>query len=383
MISKDILNIGVSSTTIDLFEGQYPVPNGMLYNSYLIIDEKTALFDTVEENGTKEWLENLKTGLNGRKIDYFIISHMEPDHSANISALLENYPDITVVASQKTFVLLKQFYNITLSGNAKIVTDGDLLPLGKHTLKFYTAPMIHWPEVIMTYELEEKILFSADAFGKFGAENSTENWVDEARRYYFNIVGKYGIQVQNLFKKISGLTINSICSLHGPVLNDKISYYINLYDIWSSYRPEQDGVLIAYTSIYGNTKKIALLAAEKLKAKNQNVTTIDIARTDISYALSIAFKNSKLIVASTTYDGGLFPKMDEFLSHLVIKNFQNRKIALIENGSWGPQAAKKMTEHFTKMKNIHICENKITIRSAANENTDAELNLMIEELINN
>lgn len=378
----NIINVGISNCDKKLFEGQYPIPNGMLYNSYLVFDEKVALFETVEENGTEKWLSNIDKSLNGKIIDYLIISHMEPDHSANVKVILEKFPNIKIVASERAFVFLNQFYKINPDNDKIIkVSDNTTLSLGKYNFEFFTAPMVHWPEVIVSYEKTNKFLFSADAFGKFGTSNKTDNWTDEARRYYFNIVGKYGVQVQSLFKKISELEIDTIYPLHGPVLNNNIQKYIKTYDIWSKYEAENNGILIAFTSIYGNTKKVATLIYNNIKNKGYAVKIIDLSYTEISYAVSEAFRYSKLILASTTYDGGLFPIMSEFIEHLITKNFQNRKVGIIENGTWAPQAAKKMIAKLETMKNIKICENIVTLRSSQTGSNDTQIQNLTDEIM--
>ncbi|MFA6867100.1 MAG: FprA family A-type flavoprotein [Clostridia bacterium] len=381
MLSKNIINVGLTSYDQKLFENQYPTNNGMAYNSYLIIDEKIALLDTIEIGSTQKWLENINKSLNGKTIDYLIISHMEPDHSASIQILIEKFPNIQIVASARAFTLLKQFYGIDNIRNKREVVDGDSLSLGEHNLTFYTAPMVHWPEVIVSYEDNEKVLFSADAFGKFGDNKTTDNWADEARRYYFNIVGKYGAQVQSLFNKIDGLQINTICSLHGPILDKDISKCMKLYNTWSKYEAENEGVLIAYASIYGNTEKVALEVANKLQTKSIDTTIIDLTSNDVSIAVSEAFRNSKLIVACPTYDGGLYPAMAKFLDHLTIKGYQNRKVGFIENGSWAPQSARKMRAFFENMKNITLCENIVSLRSAKNKSNESQIIALVTEIM--
>lgn len=368
LVTDSIKYIGVNDKDIDLFESQYRVPNGIAYNSYVILDDKIAIMDTIDVKATDKWLENLENTLESKKPDYLIISHMEPDHAANIAKLAELYPDMKLVGNIKTFNMLPRFFNIENLDDRKIVVnEGSELTLGNHTLVFYMAPMVHWPEVMVTYEKSEKILFSADAFGKFGTLDINEPWEDEAARYYFNIVGKYGVQVQTLLKKASNLEIDFICPLHGPVLSDNISYYIEKYDKWSSYEPEE-GVLIAYASIHGNTKKAALEMAEILKLKGaKNVITRDLSRDDSSEVVSKAFLFNKLILASSTYDAGIFPPMEEFLHHLKSKNFQKRKIGLIENGSWGPMAAKLMKGILETFKDINICDISVTIKSTMKE----------------
>ena len=380
-ISDDIKYIGVNDHKIDLFEGQYTVPNGMSYNSYLILDEKIAVMDTVDVNFTHEWLDNLASALAGRTPDYLIVQHMEPDHSANIHNFAKNYPDAKIVASSKAFQMMKQFFGTDFTQNGIIVGEGDTLNLGKHTLTFVTAPMVHWPEVIVTYDSYDKVLFSADGFGKFGALDAEEDWACEARRYYIGIVGKYGAQVQSLLKKAAGLDIAKICPLHGPVLKENLGYYINLYDIWSSYRPEEEGIVIAYTSVYGNTKKAVMQLAEKLKAKGcPKVVVNDLARCDMAEAVEDAFRYSKLVLATTTYNADIFPFMREFIDHLVERNYSNRTIALIENGSWAPLAAKIMKQEFENSKNITFAENTVKILSALNDESSKQLEALSDEL---
>ena len=380
-ITEDIKYIGVNDHKIDLFEGQYDVPNGMSYNSYLILDEKIAVMDTVDQNFTHEWLDNLASALDGRTPDYLIVQHMEPDHSANIHNFAKNYPNAKIVASSKAFQMMKQFFGTDFTQNGIIVGEGDTLNLGKHTLTFVTAPMVHWPEVIVTYDSFDKVLFSADGFGKFGALDIEEDWACEARRYYIGIVGKYGAQVQALLKKAAGLEIEKICPLHGPVLAENLGYYINLYDIWSSYRPEEEGIVIAYTSVYGNTKKAVMQLAEKLKSKGcPKVQVNDLARCDMAEAVEDAFRYSKLVLATTTYNADIFLFMREFIDHLVERNYSNRTIGFIENGSWAPLAAKIMKQEFEKSKNITFAENTVKILSALNEESSAQLEALADEL---
>ncbi|MBQ3193397.1 MAG: FprA family A-type flavoprotein [Oscillospiraceae bacterium] len=379
-ITKDIRYIGVNDHQVDLFEGQYDVPNGMSYNSYVILDEKIAVMDTVDQNFGQEWLGNLESQLEGRKPDYLVVQHMEPDHSANIDVFLNRYPEATVVASAKAFVMMKQFFGTDYTERRIVVGEGDTLSLGKHVLTFVTAPMVHWPEVIVTYDAYDKVLFSADGFGKFGALDAEEDWACEARRYYIGIVGKYGAQVQALLKKAAGLDIAIICPLHGPVLTENLGYYINLYDIWSSYRVESEGVVIAYTSIYGNTKKAVQLLAEKLEAKGQKVTVTDLARDDIHEAVEDAFRYGKLVLATTTYNGDIFPFMKEFIHHLTERSYQNRTVAFIENGSWAPVAAKVMRKMLDGSKNLIFTENNVKIFSAVDEKNVAEIEALAEEL---
>lgn len=381
IITNDIKYVGVNDRKIDLFEGQYIVPNGMAYNSYVILDEKIAVMDTVDVAFGDEWLGNIKTVLNGKSPDYLVVHHMEPDHSANIQNFLNAYPNANVVATQKAFVMMKQFFGTDFENRRTVVTEGDVLDLGKHKLNFVTAPMVHWPEVMVTYDSFDKVLFSADGFGKFGTTDTDEDWACEARRYYIGIVGKYGVQVQNLLKKASALDIKIICPLHGPVLNQNLEYYINLYNIWSSYDVEQDGVVIAYTSVYGNTKKAVMQLAEQLKANGSpKVVVNDLARCDIAEAVEDAFRYSKLVLATTTYNGDIFPFMREFINHLTERNYQNRTVAFIENGSWTPIAAKVMKEMFAKSKNLTFAENEVKIMSALNEQSEKQIFELAKEL---
>lgn len=380
-ITHDIKYIGVNDHAIDLFEGQYAVPNGMSYNSYVIVDEKIAVLDTVDINFTHEWLDNLQNALGNRNPDYLIVQHMEPDHSANIMNFAKTYPEAKIVASAKAFQMMKNFFGTDFEQTRVVISEGDTLSLGKHTLTFAAAPMVHWPEVMLTYDSTEKVLFSADAFGKFGALDVEEPWADEARRYYIGIVGKYGTQVQNVLKKAAGLDINTICPLHGPVLSDNLGYYLNLYNTWSSYQPEEEGIVIAYTSVYGNTKKAVLQLADKLKSNGcPHVTVYDLARCDMSAAVSDAFRYSKLVLATTTYNAEIFPFMREFIAHLTERNFCNRTVALIENGSWAPLAAKVMGKMLENCKNLTFAENSVKILSALNEESTAELNALADEL---
>ena len=381
MISQSIKYIGVNDRKIDLFEGQYTVPNGMAYNSYVIIDDKIAVMDSVDKAFKDEWLKKLADALNGRKPDYLIVQHMEPDHSANITAFMEAYPDATVVSSDKAFKMMQNFFSTDFADRRIVITEGSTLSLGSHELRFVTAPMVHWPEVIVTYETSEKVLFSADAFGKFGALDADEDWACEARRYYFGIVGKYGVQVQALLKKAAALDIKTICPLHGPVLKENLDYYINLYNIWSSYQPEEDGIMIAYTSVYGNTKKAVLQLAEDLKAKGcKKVVVNDLARCDMAEAVEDAFRYSKLVLATTTYNAQIFPFMQEFIEHLTERNYSNRTVALIENGSWAPVAAKVMRDLLSNSKNITFTENSVKILSALNSERTAQLKALADEL---
>lgn len=366
-ISDSIRYIGCDDHTIDLFESQYKVPNGVSYNSYLIIDDKIAIMDTVDSRVTKEWIDRLESELSGRKPDYLIISHMEPDHSSNIGLLGKKYPELKFVGNTKTFQMLKQFFDMDISNRTVEVKEGDTLELGKHILQFIMAPMIHWPEVMMEYEKTEKILFSADGFGKFGALDIDEEWDGEARRYYINIVGKYGASVQAILKKAANLDIQMIAPLHGPILKENLAYYIEKYDIWSSYRPEDEGVTVAFASIHGNTGIAAKKMAEILKAKGQTVSIFDLSRDDMSKAVADAFRYDKLIIASPTYDSALFPVMEDFLYHLKIKNYQNRKIGIIENGTWTPIAGKLMKTYIEQLKNCEIIEPMVTIKSTMNQ----------------
>ena len=380
-ITNDIKYVGVNDKKIDLFEGQYIVPNGISYNSYIILDQKIAVMDTVDAAFTHEWLDNIQNVLGEKTPDYLIIQHMEPDHSANIVNFIKRYPDARIVSSTKAFAMMKQFFGTDLTDNRIIVGEGDTLSLGKHNLTFVTAPMVHWPEVIVTYDSTDKVLFSADGFGKFGTPDTDEDWACEARRYYIGIVGKYGTQVQALLKKAAGLDIEIICPLHGPVLNENLGYYINLYDIWSSYQVEEDGIVIAYTSVYGNTKKAVYMLADKLRANGcPKVVINDLARCDMAEAVEDAFRYSKLVLATTTYNAEIFPFMREFINHLTERNFQNRTVAFIENGSWAPLAAKVMKEMFAKSKNLTFAENTVKIMSALNEESGKQLNALADEL---
>lgn len=369
-ITDTIKYVGVNDHKVDLFEGQYPVANGMAYNSYVILDEKIAVMDTVDANFTHEWLDNLEQVLDGRKPDYLIVQHMEPDHAANVANFLKVYPDTTVVANVKTFQMIYNFFGLTLEGQKLEVTNGGTLSLGNHQLTFVFAPMVHWPEVMVTYESSEKILFSADGFGKFGALDyeDPEGWACEARRYYFNIVGKYGAPVQALLKKAAGLDIQTICPLHGPVLKENLGYYIGLYDTWSSYKPEDKGVLVAYASIHGNTAKAAQKFAEMLRAKGvEKVSVMDLSRDDMAEVVEDAFRYDRMVLAAASYDGGVFPCMQDFLHHLQSKAFQNRTVGIIENGTWGPTAGRTMKGILETMKNITIVEPMVTIRSTMKE----------------
>lgn len=380
-ITNDIKYVGVNDHDVDLFEGQYIVENGMSYNSYVILDEKIAVMDTVDANFTQEWLDNLKNVLGVRKPDYLIIQHMEPDHSANIANFMNVYTDTTVVSSAKAFKMMKQFFGTDFSERQIVIKEGDTLSLGKHTLAFVAAPMVHWPEVMVTYDTYDKVLFSADGFGKFGALDVEEDWACEARRYYIGIVGKYGAPVQTLLKKAAGLDIQIICPLHGPVLTENLGYYLNLYNIWSSYEVETDGVLIAYTSVYGNTKKAAELLAEKLNEKGcPKVAICDLARDDMAEAVEDAFRYGKLVLATTTYNAEIFPFMREFINHLTERSYQNRKVAFIENGSWAPVATKVMKKMFENSKNLTFTDATVTINSALNEESLAQIENLANEL---
>ena len=380
-ITNDIRYVGVNDHQVDLFEGQYVVPNGMAYNSYVILDEKIAVMDTVDQHFGQEWLANIEKVLEGRKPDYLIVQHMEPDHSANVANFLAVYPEATVVASKQAFVMIKQFFGTDYADRRIVVGEGDTLSLGKHTLTFVTAPMVHWPEVIVTYDSYDKVLFSADGFGKFGALDVEEDWACEARRYYIGIVGKYGPQVQALLKKAATLDIATICPLHGPVLTENLGYYINLYDIWSSYRPEEEGVVIAYTSVYGHTKEaVELLAQELEKQGCPKVSVTDLARDDMAEAVEDAFRYSKLVLATTTYNADIFPFMKEFIHHLTERNYQNRTVAFVENGSWAPTAAKVMAKMLEGSKNLTIAENSVRILSAVNEQNREQIKALAAEL---
>ena len=380
-VTDTIRYIGVNDHQIDLFEGQYPVPNGMAYNSYVILDQKIAVMDTVDINFTQEWLRNLETELGGRKPDYLVIQHMEPDHSASIRHFLEAYPDTTVVATAKAFAMISQFFDLDLADHALTAENGATLSLGAHELNFIFAPMVHWPEVMMTYDSTDKVLFSADAFGKFGALDVEEDWDCEARRYYIGIVGKYGAQVQNVLKKAAGLDIQTICPLHGPVLQDNLAHYIEKYNIWSSYAVESEGVMIAYTSVYGHTKAAACLLADKLKENGcPKVVVCDLARDEMTEAVEDAFRYGKLVLATTTYNADIFPFMKQFIDHLTERNYQNRTIGLIENGSWAPLAVKIMKGMFEKSKNITWLESNVTIKSALNDDSRIQIEAMAKEL---
>ena len=384
IISNDIVYIGVDDKDIDLFESQYVVPNGISYNSYLIKDEKIVLMDTVDRRKSEEWMGNLEKELNGKEPDFLVVSHMEPDHSYNIGTLAQKYPKMKIIGNEKTFEFIQQFFEMRdLNERKVVVKEADEINIGKHTLQFFMAPMVHWPEVMVTYEKTEKILFSADGFGKFGTLDTEEEWTCEARRYYFNIVGKYGMQVQMLLKKLSNLDVTMICPLHGPILKENLEYYIGKYDIWSKYEPEDDGVFIAYASIYGNTKVAAEEIAEMLKEKGaKKVVTSDLTRDDFAEAIEDAFRYDKIIFAASTYNAGVFPVMESFLRHLAGKNYQNKKVGIIENGTWSPAAAKAMKEIISTMKNINLCENTVTIKSRLNEKSREQMNELATEILN-
>lgn len=380
-ISNDIFYIGVNDREIDLFEGQYDVPNGMAYNSYVIMDEKIAVMDTVDKNFTNEWLSNIKTVIGEREPDYLIVQHMEPDHSGNIVEFMNTYPNAVIVSSAKAFTMMKNFFGIDFSDRRITVAEGDNLTLGKHTLTFTTAPMVHWPEVIVTYDSTDKVLFSADAFGKFGTLDTDEDWACEARRYYFGIVGKYGAQVQSLIKKLSAFEIAAICPLHGPILSENLGYYLNLYNTWSSYGVESEGVVICYTSVYGNTKKAVELLEEKLIANGcPKVAVNDLARCDMAEAVEDAFRYGKVVLATTTYNNEIFPFMREFINHLTERNFSNKTVGLIENGSWAPNAAKTMKGMLENCKNLNFAENGVKILSALNDTSKAEIEILASEM---
>ena len=373
MITKDIKYVGVNDHKIDLFEGQYIVPNGMSYNSYVIMDEKITVMDSVDINFKDEWLNNIDNMLEGKNPDYLIVQHMEPDHSGSIADFMNKYPNATIVSSLQAFRMMKNFFNTDYESRRLVVGEGTKLNLGKHELTFVTAPMVHWPEVIVTYDSYDKVLFSADGFGKFGALDIDEEWACEARRYYFGIVGKYGVQTQNLLKKAKNLDINIICPLHGPILKENLGYYIDLYDKWSSYTPENKGVVIAYSSVYGNTKKGVELLSSELEALNQHVSLIDLARCDMAEAIEDAFRYDRLVLASITYNNDLFPHMKTFIDGLLERNYQNRTLAFIENGTWAPQAAKLMKAMFEKSKNITFVDNVVTINSSVSDNNKLQI----------
>lgn len=381
-ITNDIKYVGVNDHEIDLFEGQFTVPNGMAYNSYVITDEKTAVMDTVDARFTAEWLGNIESVLGGRKPDYLVVQHMEPDHSANIVNFLTAYPEVTVIANSKTLTMMKNFFDYDFDGKVQLVEDGSSISLGRHELTFVFAPMVHWPEVMFTYDKADKVLFTADGFGKFGALDVDEEWDCEARRYYFGIVGKYGAQVQSVLKKAAALDINIICPLHGPVLSEDLGHYIEKYDIWSSYKPESEGVMIAYTSVYGHTKKAAERLADMLRAKGSpKVVVTDLAREDIAEAIEDAFRYGKLVLATTTYNSDIFPFMKHFIDGLTERGYRNRTIGLIENGSWAPVAAKVMRDKFASSKNITILETTVRIKSALKAESEAQLAQLADELL--
>lgn len=383
-ITDTVKYVGVDDTTLDLFESQYVIPEGVSYNSYVILDEKIAVMDTVDKRGMQEWEENLKEVLAERKPDYLVIQHLEPDHAGSIARFVELYPEVTLVGNAKTFAMLPQFFDFDLEGRTLMVKEGDVLSLGSHELTFVMAPMVHWPEVMVTYDKTDKILFAADGFGKFGALSLTadKDWACEARRYYFNIVGKYGAPVQTLLKKAAGLDIAYICPLHGPVLSENLGYYIDLYNTWSSYQPENEGVLVAYASIHGNTAKVAEYIGEQLKAKGvEKVVVSDLAREDMAEVIEDAFRYDRMILCAASYDGGVFPCMQDFLHHLQSKTYQNRKVALVENGSWAPSAGKTMRSILDTMKNLEIAMPMVTIRSTMKEADKAALNALVDAMV--
>lgn len=379
-IAKDTFYIGVDDHDIDLFEGQYIVPNGISYNSYVIMDEKIAVMDTVDMRGEDEWFSKLSEVLGGRKPDYLVVSHMEPDHSGSILRLVKEFPDVTLVGNAKTFTFMSQFFNIDLTDKKLVVKEGDTLKLGGHELSFIMAPMVHWPEVMVTYDSSSKILYSADGFGKFGTLDTDEDWTCEARRYYMNIVGKYGAQVQALLKKVAASDIQTICPLHGPILKENLGYYIGKYDVWSSYMPEDKGIVIACASIHGNTKKAAYKLAEKLESKGEKVSVFDLSRDDIAEVVEDAFRYDRLVLASPTYDGGLFPAMDMFLARLKSKGYKKRKIGFMENGTWAPMAAKHMRAIVETLQDIEIIEPVVTIRSALNDDSEKMMDELVDAL---
>lgn len=384
VITDSIIYVGADDTTIDLFESQYVVPEGVSYNSYVILDEKTTIMDTVDKRATDEWFANVEKALGDRKPEYLVVSHMEPDHAANIQKAAEKYPDMKIIGNAKTFSMMGQFFDFDLTGRSVEVKEGDTISLGKHTLQFFMAPMVHWPEVMVAYEQSEKILFSADGFGKFGALSMTEgeDWACEARRYYFNIVGKYGAQVQALLKKAATLDISMICPLHGPILKEDLAYYIEKYDTWSSYKPEDKGILVAYASIHGNTAEAAKALGEILEKKGApKVVVSDLSREDMAEVIEDAFRYDKMIVAAATYDGGVFPVMEDFLHHLKIKNYQNRIIGVMENGTWAPMAAKQMKATLEEMKDLTICDEVVTIKSTMNDTTVAAMEKLADEIL--
>lgn len=380
-VTEDIRYIGVNDHDVDLFEGQYTVENGMSYNSYVILDEKVAVMDTVDAHFGVEWLQNLETELNGRRPDYLVVQHMEPDHSANIAVFMETYPEAQIVSSAKAFVMMQQFFGTDFPERKVVVGEGSTLKLGRHTLTFVTAPMVHWPEVIVTYDSTDKVLFSADGFGKFGALDVEEDWADEARRYYIGIVGKYGAQVQALLKKAAALDIAIICPLHGPVLNENLGYYLDKYNTWSSYAVEDEGVVIAYTSVYGHTKEAVEELAEKLNQRGcPNVVVADLARCDMAEAVADAFRYSKLVLATTTYNATIFPHMQSFIDHLTARNYQGRTVSMIENGAWAPMAAKVMKKMLETSKNLTYTDTTVTVKCAVNDASRAQIDALADEL---
>lgn len=384
VITDSIIYVGADDTTIDLFESQYVVPEGVSYNSYVILDEKTTIMDTVDKRATDEWFANVEKALGGKKPEYLVVSHMEPDHAANIQKAAEKYPDMKIIGNAKTFSMMGQFFDFDLTGRSVEVKEGDTISLGKHTLQFFMAPMVHWPEVMVAYEQSEKILFSADGFGKFGALSMTEgeDWACEARRYYFNIVGKYGAQVQALLKKAATLDISMICPLHGPILKEDLAYYIEKYDTWSSYKPEDKGILVAYASIHGNTAEAAKALGEILEKKGApKVVVSDLSREDMAEVIEDAFRYDKMIVAAATYDGGVFPVMEDFLHHLKSKNYQNRVVGVMENGTWAPMAAKQMKATLEEMKDLTICDEVVTIKSTMNDTTVTAMEKLADEIL--
>lgn len=382
-VTEDIINIGVNDRTITLFEGQYEVKNGMAYNSYIILDEQVVVMDTVDPRATQEWLKNLDEAVGTRNVDYLVIQHMEPDHGGSIMQLLERYPDMKLVGNAKTFQMFQQFFDANLEGKAVTVKEGDTLSVGKHTLQFFMAPMVHWPEVMVTYDQSEKILFSADGFGKFGTRDAEEDWTQEARRYYINICGKYGMQVQALLKKAAALEINTICPLHGPVLTENLGYYIDKYQTWSSYKPEEEGVLIACASIHGHTLHTAEKMKELLEQKGaKKVLLIDLTKEDLHGAVADAFRYSRLVLAASSYDASVFPPMEDFLNRLKAKNYQNRTVGIIENGSWGPTAAKSMKSLLEGAKALTIVEPVVTIKSAMKTENIPQLEALAKEILN-
>ena len=381
-ISDSIFYVGADDTTLDLFESQYIVPEGVSYNSYVIMDDKITIMDTVDQRATDEWINNVKNVLQEKTPAYLVVSHMEPDHAANIQKIAEMYPEMKIIGNAKTCSMMPQFFDFDLSDRSVVVKEGEEISLGAHTLQFFMAPMVHWPEVMVTYEKSEKILFSADGFGKFGALSVEADWACEARRYYFNIVGKYGAQVQALLKKAATLDIQMICPLHGPILKENLDYYIDKYNTWSSYEPEDEGVLVAYASIHGNTAKAAEKMAEILKEKGaKKVVVSDLSREDMAEVIEDAFRYDKIVVAAATYDGGIFPVMEDFLRHLKSKNYQKRTVGIMENGSWAPMAGKQMRAILEEMKNLTICDSQVTIRSTMNDKNVEEMNRLAEELL--